>query len=197
VSIAPHTFQLGAFGLSALVAQSAEPKVRATVLAIPGGGYTKSYWHNSSLPGQSLLDVGSRRGFNVIALDRPGYGASTDLNPAQLTWDEQTKILLSLIDSLPSSLDLGAGVFLIGHSLGGCLSLLIGATGACSRLLGIDVSGVPFRFSTDPAPGSSIPIMPPRPSSRPWTRVPWSPSTAAKSAPGANHTTASRRPASI
>lgn len=135
--------------LSATVADCDESPTRATVVALPGGGYTRAYWHNSLLPGQSLLDLGSRLGFKVIALDRPGYGASADLDPARLSWDAQTKILLELIDALPSLVDLGAGVFLIGHSLGGCLSLLMAAQRSCKTLLGVDVSGVPYRFHPD------------------------------------------------
>ncbi len=91
MTITPHTFHVADFGLSALVARSAEPKARATVLALPGGGYTKAYWHNAWLPDQSLLALGPKLGFNVIALDRPGYGASAGLDPALLTWRHRAR----------------------------------------------------------------------------------------------------------
>jgi pimeloyl-ACP methyl ester carboxylesterase len=156
--IIDRTFQTGGIALSALVAQSVEPVARATVLALPGGSYAKSYWHHSLLPDQSLLKLGSKLGFNVVALDRPGYGASVNLDPAMHSYEKQTDILLALVDDLPTHLDLGAGVFLIGHSMGGCISLEMGARRSCPSLLGIDVSGVPYRYQPELAAAVAVAI---------------------------------------
>jgi pimeloyl-ACP methyl ester carboxylesterase len=69
-----RTVDVDGVPMSALVAEAAAP--RAVVVALHGGAVTSSYFDQRVAPGQSLLRTGAALGFTVIALDRPGYGAS-------------------------------------------------------------------------------------------------------------------------
>jgi pimeloyl-ACP methyl ester carboxylesterase len=134
--------------LSALRAEPAGP-ARATILALPGGGYTSAYWHHPLHLDASLLSVSASLGYRVIAVDRPGYGASSRGHADGVDLDEQAAGLAALVTMLASEPGAGAGVFLVGHSLGGILALMIAAMQRTPALLGLDVSGVPRRFSHD------------------------------------------------
>ena len=134
--------------LSALRAEPVSP-ARATILAIPGGGYTSAYWHHPLHLDASLPSVGASLGYRVVAVDRPGYGLSAPGHGPGVALREQAEVLAALVESLGSEPGAGAGVFLIGHSLGGILALMIAAMQRTPALLGLDVSGVPRRFSDD------------------------------------------------
>lgn len=73
---APHPRVVLADGvpMSALVAEAPEP--RAVVVALHGGATTSAYFDCPGHPELSLLHAGVAAGFTVVALDRPGYGAS-------------------------------------------------------------------------------------------------------------------------
>jgi pimeloyl-ACP methyl ester carboxylesterase len=60
--------------MSGLIAEAAGP--RAVIVALHGGATTSAYYHSQVHPRASLLRAGAALGFTVIALDRPGYGAS-------------------------------------------------------------------------------------------------------------------------
>lgn len=131
--------------LSAKIAKPLSGNARAVILAIPGGGYTSGYWHNPMCLDASLLTLGASLGYQVVALDRPGYGISESDFPAGMELKQQSEIIADLVNKLAVEFDLG--VFLIGHSLGGILSLMATCFLQEKHLLGIDVSGVPKRFS--------------------------------------------------
>lgn len=48
------------------------------VIALHGGGYDARYWHASDEDDASLLRLGAALGFEVVAVERPGYRASAD-----------------------------------------------------------------------------------------------------------------------
>lgn len=146
MSVSEIVLNAGGLDLSARLAR-AEGAPAATVLALPGGGYLRNYWDNPVDPRGSLLRLGAQLGYNVIALDRPGYGRSAGLPDEQQWLDPQAERLSQLVNDLGKTVDVGAGVFLIGHSMGGILSLLIAAMQRNRNLLGVDVSGVPRRFT--------------------------------------------------
>jgi len=116
---------------------------RALILALHGGGYDARYWHHPASPSTSLLDVGMAHGFEVIALDRPGNAASLAMAPEGAPLRDQADLIFDLIDREAGS-DLP--VFLVGHSLGGILSLTMAADPRASRLSGVETAGTPIRF---------------------------------------------------
>jgi pimeloyl-ACP methyl ester carboxylesterase len=146
MSVSEIVLDAGGLELSARFAR-AQGSPAATVLALPGGGYLRNYWDNPVDARGSLLQLGASLGYNVIAVDRPGYGRSAGLPDDQQWLDPQAERLSQLLSDLGRTVDVGAGVFLIGHSMGGILSLLIAALQRNPNLLGVDVSGVPRRFT--------------------------------------------------
>ncbi|WP_165035032.1 alpha/beta hydrolase [Candidatus Protofrankia californiensis] len=134
--------------LSGLLAEpDGEP--RAVVVGLPGGGMRASYFHGRAHPDLSLLTIGATLGFSVLALDRPGYGASAALEPARQTLAAQTAITWRALETFAAFHAVGAGLFLIGHSFGTMLSVSLAADERGSSLLGIDVSGVAARYRDD------------------------------------------------
>lgn len=131
--------------LSARLAKPVSATPKAVILAVPGGGYTGGYWHNPMCPEASLLLLGASLGYQVVALDRPGYGLSENDFPQGMELNQQSELIADLVTQL--SVETGLGVFLIGHSLGGILSLMATPLTSSECLLGIDVSGVPRHFS--------------------------------------------------
>jgi pimeloyl-ACP methyl ester carboxylesterase len=116
----PTTIPIGNRSLSGRWVEASGQSPRGIVLAIHGGGYTSKYF---DVPGQSAMEFASSLGYHVVAVDRPGYGATTDW---LLGFDDQTKVLTEVGDWTRRRFDTAQGrVFLYGHSIGGMLSLLI------------------------------------------------------------------------
>jgi pimeloyl-ACP methyl ester carboxylesterase len=139
------TLTAGSVTLSArATAPAGDP--RATVLALPGGGYRAWYWDHPLDPGASLLSLGAMLGFRVIAVDRPGYGASADITADQQTVAAQAALLNELAARVCDAGDSGAGLFLAGHSLGAIVALEMATRAPSYPLLGVAVSGVPIRY---------------------------------------------------
>ncbi len=116
VSIDASTIKLsGRF----LPATNGQP--RALLVALHGGGYTSKYFDTAP---PSLLDFCASLGYSILALDRPGYGSATDVPRDQLSFDSQVPILRQALEKIWD--DYGqqsVGMFLVGHSIGGMLSL--------------------------------------------------------------------------
>jgi pimeloyl-ACP methyl ester carboxylesterase len=129
--------------LSAICGEPAS-EAKATIVALPGGGYTGSYWHHPLNQHASLVILGTSLGFRTYAIDRPGYGVSAQTHPDGLSLDEQVALIGTLVRQLSAAS--GAGVFLVGHSMGGILALRVAADRPAG-LLGLDLSGVPLRYS--------------------------------------------------
>ena len=113
------------------------------VIAVHGGGYTSAYF---DVPDYSLLDRAAGLGLPIIAVDRPGYGGSSPVSPDGSVLLANAAALEHLISELWAANGAGtAGVFLIGHSIGAEISLLIAARKPPWPLLGIAVSGCLLR----------------------------------------------------
>jgi len=82
----------------------------------------------------------------VLAVDRPGYGASQDFDPTRLGLDSQVEFFFDAIETWSRENEFSGPTFVIGHSIGGILTLLMAAHARGSRLSGVDVLGVPFKF---------------------------------------------------
>jgi pimeloyl-ACP methyl ester carboxylesterase len=151
------TLDAAGLTLSALLAEPAQGAPRATVVALHGGGMSAGYFDARTHPGQSLLGLGARLGYLVLAVDRPGYGASAGVLPDGQSLAEQSDSLHAALDDFARRYDTGAGLFLLAHSYGGKLALTAAARhaerGPCDEgrdLLGVDVSGLGHRYAVDP-----------------------------------------------
>ena len=128
--------------------ESAKESSRGLIVALHGGGYSAGYW-NCPVDGASLLELGAHLGFHVLALDRPGYGAAEQFDPSRLRLAAQVELLFDAIEAWEAKSRFHGPTFIIGHSIGGMLALLMAAHVRGTRLSGIDVLGVPLRFSTN------------------------------------------------
>ena len=90
----------------------------------------------------SLLNLGSRRGYRVIAIDRPGYGASHGLVGPAVRVERQTDVVVDLVSQLGSD----GPVLLVGHSLGSILAFFMSPRSVMRPLRRLDISGFPFVF---------------------------------------------------
>ena len=110
------------------------------LVALHGGTYTSAYFGVAGGPAGSFLDIAARNGFAVLTIDRPGYGDSTPLPEQENTFARQAEILDEVItralDAWPAS-----GVLLVGHSIGGMISLEIAARHPRWPLIGVTTSG--------------------------------------------------------
>lgn len=100
---------------------------RGVIIALHGGTYDSAYY---DLGPDSLLRLGALLGYLVIALDRPGYGASRQADPARLSFAAQARVLSGAVEEIARQYGAGAGVVLTGHSIGGMLALSVAAASA-------------------------------------------------------------------
>ncbi|MFE3197316.1 alpha/beta hydrolase [Embleya sp. NPDC059237] len=158
--------------LSGLLARpEAGVRPRGLLLAIHGGGSRAAYWHRDGAPDGSLLLLGAALGWTVLAIDRPGYGASAGLDRARQGLDAQADALFALVEELttgaldtaPNPGEVPGGdsatpaddpaaparlpVFVVAHSMGAVLALRMGADKRGHDLLGLAVAGVPLRYT--------------------------------------------------
>ena len=113
------------------------------VVAVHGGSYTHTYF---DIEGASLLDRASSLGIPIVAIDRPCYGKSGKLEPEQTTIQRSAEVLNAAFQNLwDEHAGKARGIFLIGHSIGGAVSLLIASLAKRWPLLGVAASGVGMR----------------------------------------------------
>lgn len=138
--------------LSALLAEPAvhapHGQAQGLIVALHGGSYRAGYWHADTLPEASLLLLGAQLGYVVLAPDRPGYGAAAGWPRERQGLAHQAETMFDVIAAFRAQRPALAGrpVFLIGHSMGGILALMMADTPRASLLAGVDVSGVPLRY---------------------------------------------------
>ncbi|WP_280461561.1 alpha/beta fold hydrolase [Nocardia carnea] len=114
---------------------------RAVVVAVHGGATTARYFDPPGLPRLSLLRLGARLDFTVLALDRPGYGASEPYGDAFDAPDRRADATYRTIDALLGAKPRGAGVFLMAHSAGCDLAVNMAVDPRGSSLLGVELAG--------------------------------------------------------
>jgi len=121
------------------------------LVALHGGTYTSEYFAVAGGPLGSFLDVANRNGFDVVSIDRPGYGASDSLPDDENDFPRQAEILEAVIGSLIGELR-AQTVVLIGHSIGGMVALEIAARRPSWPLVGVSATGMGARI---PAGGAA------------------------------------------
>lgn len=117
------------------------------VIAVPGGTYTASYF---DVPGYSLVQRAAALNVPIVALDRPGYRDSTPVEAGDSIILANAEVLDQLIGELWDAYGAGtAGVVIVGHSIGGAVSLALAARQPAWPLLGVAVSGCLLRVPTE------------------------------------------------
>ncbi|MGW1773288.1 alpha/beta hydrolase [Streptomyces sp. NPDC002104] len=116
---------------------------RALIVALHGGGMSAGYYDGQAHPDVSLLALGARLGYAVLALDRPGYGPYAGLEPDGQGVADQAGAVGEALEEVAGELP----VLLLGHSFGGKVALSLAADRPPPGLVGVDVSGVGHRLA--------------------------------------------------
>jgi pimeloyl-ACP methyl ester carboxylesterase len=133
--------------MSGLVAEVAEP--RAVVIAFHGGASTAAYFDCPEHPRLSLLRTGPELGFTVVALDRPGYGASAPYPDAMQRPEQRVALAYGAVDKVLGSNPRGAGLFVLAHSAGCELAVRMTADERAeqSEVLGLELAGTGLQYA--------------------------------------------------
>ncbi|MFF1273072.1 alpha/beta fold hydrolase [Streptomyces marokkonensis] len=135
------TFEVDGHKITALTAGPAEPSGKPLIAALHGGTYTAQYFGVAGAPEGSFLDVAAAHGYQVVAFDRPGYGGSTPLAPKANTFTRHAELLSCAVAQAATRLAADS-VFLVGHSIGGMIALMIAACAPGLPLIGVSATGM-------------------------------------------------------
>lgn len=134
------TVQAGGVELSAIHSRPAG-QPRALIVALHGGTYDARYFDRPG--GSSFVDLATSLGYDVLAIDRPGYGAARGVDPQHSTFAGQRKLLASGIETVwNTEAEDTPGVILVGHSIGGAIALCAASEPLGVPLLGVEASGI-------------------------------------------------------
>lgn len=131
--------EAGGIPVSGLLAEAAAP--RAVVVALHGGAVDSRYFDCPGHPELSLLRLGQRLGYTVLALDRPGFRSSAPYAERLTDPRRRVDLMYGAVDALLDGSPRGAGVFLLAHSAGCELAVRMAAADRGARLLGLELAG--------------------------------------------------------
>jgi pimeloyl-ACP methyl ester carboxylesterase len=145
----PRVVLVDGVPMSALVAEAAEP--RAVVVAFHGGASTAAYFDCPGHPRLSLLRIGATLGFTVVALDRPGYGASAPYPDAMQRPEQRVGLAYGAVDKILGSKPRGAGLVLLAHSAGCELAvrMAVDDNAEDAGVVGLELAGTGLQYAED------------------------------------------------
>jgi pimeloyl-ACP methyl ester carboxylesterase len=111
---------------------------RPLIAALHGGTYTGRYFDVAGSAQGSFMDLAAATGYRVVSFDRPGYGGSSALAPADNTFARHAELLAAAIAEVAGD----TPVFLVGHSIGGMIALMIAGAAHDFLLVGASVTGM-------------------------------------------------------
>ncbi|WP_181725056.1 alpha/beta hydrolase [Nocardia gipuzkoensis] len=135
----PVAAEVDGIPVSGLLAEAPAP--RAVLVALHGGATTSAYFDCPGHPELSLLRTGQRLGYTVLALDRPGYGASGPFADQLVSPRRRVDLMYGAVEAHLDDRPRGAGVFLLAHSAGCELALRMAADDRGRGLLGLELAG--------------------------------------------------------
>jgi pimeloyl-ACP methyl ester carboxylesterase len=131
--------------LSALVHHVPEP--RAVIVALHGGATTSVYFDAPGHPRLSLVRTAAALGYSVVALDRPGYGASAAHPDSTTSAEQRVEVASAALDELLNERPVGAGLFVVAHSRGCDLGIRLAGEERRAELLGLEIAGTGRHYS--------------------------------------------------
>lgn len=138
--------------ITASLHTAAQPMAGAPLLvALHGGTYSGEYYRVAGSAAGSFVDVANRNGFSMLVLDRPGYGGSDLLPEDENTFARQAELLDSAVGEMLQGIDVSS-VVLVGHSIGGMITLELAALHPSWPLVGVAITGMGARI---PAGGAA------------------------------------------
>jgi pimeloyl-ACP methyl ester carboxylesterase len=165
-AVRPRVVLIDGVPMSGLIAEATEPRSdvaagaaprsdvaagaapRAVVVALHGGASTAAYFDCPGHPRLSLLRAGALLGYTVIALDRPGYGASAPYPDAMQRPEQRVELAYGAVEKILGSSPRGAGLFLLAHSAGCELAVRMAADERAERvqLVGVELAGTGLQY---------------------------------------------------
>jgi pimeloyl-ACP methyl ester carboxylesterase len=145
-AVRPRVVLVDGVPMSGLIAEPTEP--RAVVVALHGGASTAAYFDCPGHPRLSLLRAGALLGYTVIALDRPGYGASAPYPDAMQRPEQRVALAYGAVDKILGATPRGAGLFLLAHSAGCELAVRMAADERAGdvQLIGVELAGTGLQY---------------------------------------------------
>jgi len=145
----PRVVLVDGVPMSGLIAEAADP--RAVIVAFHGGASTAAYFDCPGHPRLSMLRTGAALGFTVVALDRPGYGASAPYPDAMQYPEQRVALAFGAVDKILGSKSRGAGLFLLAHSAGCELAvrMTVDERAQPEGLLGLELAGTGLQYADD------------------------------------------------
>ena len=140
----PRVVLVDGVPMSGLVALADDPK--AVVVAFHGGASTAAYFDCPGHPQYSLLRTGADRGYTMIALDRPGYGASAPYPDAMQRPEQRVALTYGAVDKMLGANPSGAGLFLLGHSAGCELAVRMASDERAEHVVGLELAGTGVQY---------------------------------------------------
>ena len=124
----PAAFDEPTFTIRSTVCRPTHGAPRATVVLVHGSTYDRHYWDPRDLDPErySALRLLAARGYQVVAIDRLGSGASTRLSDEAQTADASASAIHAVIQQLrrTQTWQTSSGkVFVVGHSSGSSLAI--------------------------------------------------------------------------
>jgi pimeloyl-ACP methyl ester carboxylesterase len=143
----PRVVLVDGVPMSGLIAEAPEP--RAVIAAFHGGASTAAYFDCPGHPRLSMLRAGAELGFTVVALDRPGYGASAPYPDAMQRPEQRVALAYGAVDKILGANPRGAGLFLLAHSAGCELAvrMAVDERAEPADLLGLELAGTGLQYA--------------------------------------------------